>query len=203
MTRTILAAAILAASGAAHAADLFGGGPYAPPPVAYPARNWMGPYVGANIGYQFGSTSIFNIEPNGLAGGVQGGYLWQTGQFVIGGEADIQASGAEETFALYKFSNPWFGTLRARAGLALNNILFYGTAGLAFGRGQLEVLGASERHLHGGWAFGAGLEVGLTQSLSARAEYLFVNLSEENYALAGINSGIESSIVRFGLNYRF
>ncbi len=209
MTRTVILAvgvAVIAAS-ATRAADLYGGEPYyAPAPYAaapVAARNWAGPYLGANLGYQFANTTVFGIEPNGLVGGVQGGYNWQFDQVVIGGEADFQFSGAEETFARYKFSNPWFGTARARLGYALNNILFYGTAGLAFGQGQLEYLGASKRHTHAGWTAGAGMEVGLTPNWSARAEYLYVDLSDVNYVLAGMNTGIESNILRFGLNYRF
>ena len=49
-------------------------------------------------------------------GGVQAGYNVQYSQFVFGGETDLQVSGANDTFAPWKFSNPWFGTLRARAG---------------------------------------------------------------------------------------
>lgn len=210
MTRTVLLALSVAAiaAGASRAADLYGGEPYyAPAPFAAAApvvaRNWAGPYLGANLGYQFGSTTVFGIEPNGLVGGVQGGYNWQFDQLVVGGEADFQFSGAEETFAQYKFSNPWFGTARARLGYGLNNILFYGTAGVAFGRGQLEYLGTSERHTHAGWTVGAGLEVGLAPNWSARAEYLYVDLSDIDYVLTGMSTGIESNIVRFGLNYRF
>ena len=43
------------------------------------------------------------------------------------------SSDADDVFAAWKFSNPWFGTLRGRAGVALNNVLLYGTVGLAYG----------------------------------------------------------------------
>ena len=47
-------------------------------------------------------------------GGGQIGYNWQVHpNWVLGIEADIQGSGAEDTFAAYKFSNPWFGTCAA------------------------------------------------------------------------------------------
>ncbi len=159
MKRTILLAATIAAlaAGTTRAADIYGGAPYAATPAAYIAQNnWTGPYIGANIGYQIGKTSLFSLEPSGLAGGVQGGYNWQFGQIVVGGEADFQVSGAEETFAAYKFSNPWFGTARARLGFAVNNILAYATAGLAYGKGQLDYLGFTEENTHGGWAAGVG-----------------------------------------------
>ncbi len=207
MKRTIILAAAVAAmaTGASRAADIYRSSPYSATPAAYIAQNtWTGPYIGANIGYQFGSASFLGLEPSGVMGGVQGGYNWQFDQVVVGGEADFQISGAEDTtFATYKFSNPWFGTVRARLGYALNNILFYGTGGLAYGKGQLDYFGFSEDHILGGWAVGAGMEVGLTRNLSVRAEYMFVDLSPTNYTFSNMNAGIESSIVRFGLNYRF
>src|SRR6267142_496513 len=46
--------------------------------------------------------------------------------------------GANDTFAAWKFSNPWFGTLRGRAGYAMNNVLLYATFGLAYGGGSIE-----------------------------------------------------------------
>src|SRR5476651_1053141 len=111
------------------------------PPVDARVYNWAGFYAGANVGYDWGKITNSAISPNGLAGGIQGGYNFQSGQFVFGGETDIQVTGANDTFAPYKFSNPWFGTLRARAGFAMNNILFYGTLGLAYGDVKGEFFG--------------------------------------------------------------
>src|SRR5213593_3854644 len=109
--------------------------PYVSAPAGY---NWTGFYVGANLGYQWGSVTNFPANPAGIAGGVQVGYNWQIGQFVFGAETDLQLSGADDTFAAFKFSNPWFGTLRGRAGWALGNVLLYGIAGLAYGGGRVQ-----------------------------------------------------------------
>lgn len=205
MKTTTIAAGLLAAALLASptgAADLRYGAPYqAPPPYAAP-QTWTGPYVGANIGYQFGSAAL-SMNPSGFAGGLQAGYNYQINQFVIGAETDFQFSGADDTFAAYKFSNPWFGTLRGRVGWAMNNVLIYGTGGFAYGRGEVEWLGWSQTKTHTGWAAGAGIEVAFTPNWSARAEYLYMDLSKENYTMVGLNTDIESSIVRFGLNYRF
>jgi outer membrane immunogenic protein len=122
---------------------------------------------------------------------------------VIGAETDIQLSSADDLFAPWKFSNPWFGTTRARAGLALNNVLFYATFGLAYGGGKIEFAGLSETNTHFGWAAGAGLEVGLTPNWSAKAEYLFVDLNNKTYLLTGATHSFESNILRLGINYRF
>src|ERR1043166_4472046 len=110
------------------------------------AYSWAGPYLGGNIGYAWGSVDNNGAKPSGFDGGVQGGYNWQRGPVVFGLEADIQASGANDTFAAWKFSNPWFGTVRGRVGYALNNVLFYGTGGLAFGELRAEGFGLSESH---------------------------------------------------------
>jgi outer membrane immunogenic protein len=194
----VAAAAVLA--GPAVAADLNRG--YAPAP--YTAFSWAGLYLGANLGYQFGSVSNSGgVDPNGFMGGLQVGYNWQTGQFVYGIEGDIQFSAADDSAGGRKFLNPWFGTVRGRLGYAMNNILFYGTGGLAYGQGELETAIGNESHSHFGWTVGVGAEVALARNWSARAEYLFVNLTDERYTLTGLNHDFESSLLRFGFNYRF
>ncbi|AMN39910.1 outer membrane protein [Rhodoplanes sp. Z2-YC6860] len=194
-------ATLLLAPGATTAADLM---PYGQPA---PARSmfWQGPYVGANLGYQWGSVSNTGTDPSGVMGGIQAGYNWQSGQFVFGGETDLQMSDADDRFAGWKFSNPWFGTLRGRAGYAMNNILLYGTAGLAYGtlRAESLSLGVHDSRTSLGWAAGAGMEVALTGNWSARAEYLYVDLNSRTFALDGTDHGISSSMLRFGVNYRF
>jgi outer membrane immunogenic protein len=199
------AAAATLAPLASNAADIRRSAPQpyytAPAPVA--AYSWSGPYLGGNIGYQWGYTTNNPTSPGGVAGGIQAGYNWQTGQFVFGGEADIQLSAAEDTFAPWKFANPWFGTARARAGVALNNILLFGTLGFAFGRGELDSAGISETKTHTGWTAGGGMEVGFTRNWSAKVEYLYVDLAERGYVLTGVGNGFESHLLRFGVNYRF
>ncbi len=191
--------ALIAVAGTARAADL----PIGPGTYLSTAYSWTGPYVGGNLGYEFGKITSNPTRPRGIEGGLQGGYNWQTGQFVIGGEAELNASAADNTFAPWKFSNPWFGTVRARAGYALNNILFYGTAGLAFGSVEAHVGAATESKGNFGWTAGAGMEVGLTPHWSARVEYLFIDLPDQPYFLTGTKNGFEGSMLRFGVNYRF
>jgi outer membrane immunogenic protein len=195
--------ALIGVSATAEAADMYGR--RAPYTVQQPLNmySWAGPYVGANAGYATGDITNSIANPSGFAGGIQGGYNWQFGQWVVGGEADIQANGANDTFAVWKFSNPWFGTLRGRAGFAMNNILIYGTGGLAFGNVRAEALNLAESHTAAGWTLGAGAEVGITQNWSAKAEYLYVNLNNSQFALTGLPHGYQFNIVRLGVNYRF
>jgi len=207
MKKTILAmtvAAMAATSGSAIAADLpRGPAPYYPPTVDTRAYNWTGFYAGANLGYDWGKVTNSATSPDGLAGGIQGGYNWQSGQFVFGGETDIQITGANDTFAPYKFSNPWFGTLRGRAGFAMNNILFFGTFGLAYGDLKAESFGLSEDKVLAGWTGGVGMEVGMTPNWSAKVEYLYMDLTNRAFSITGVNNGYEANMLRFGINYHF
>ncbi len=206
MTKTLACAAVLAAALIASpvfAADL----PTKAPAFAaapFNGYNWNGTYVGVNLGYQWGKvTNWGGGSPDGVAGGGQFGHNWQFGQFVVGGEADVQASAADDMFGAYKFSNPWFGTVRGRAGFAMNNILLYLTGGFAYGGGRVNFAGLTESQTHVGWTAGGGIEVGLTQNWSAKAEYLYVRLDDRSYVLTGVNNGFSSSVVRLGVNYRF
>jgi outer membrane immunogenic protein len=202
MKKMFLVAAIATISGAASAADIVRGPSpfYAPAPAAY---NWGGGYVGLNAGYEWGRITNVGVDPAGLLGGVQAGYNWQSGAFVLGGETDFQFTGADDTFAPYKFSNPWFGTLRGRVGYAMNNILVYDTLGLAYGELTGTLAGLDETHIHTGWTGGLGMEVGFTPNWSAKVEYLYMDLGDRGYTITGVNNGFQSNILRFGVNYHF
>jgi outer membrane immunogenic protein len=201
-------AAALVAAGctiSAQAADL--GYQQRPPYTVYQPLNawsWAGPYIGGNLGYAWGSVDNAAPQPSGVSGGVQAGYNWQLGSpVVLGLEGDLQATGADDTFAPYKFSNPWFGTIRGRIGYAINNILFYGTAGLAFGELQGETFGLSESHTNAGWTAGVGAEFGLSPNWSAKIEYLYVDLSDSRFSITGVSNGYDFGVIRAGVNYHF
>jgi outer membrane immunogenic protein len=203
MKKTILAMTVaMSAAGSAAAADLpRGPAPYYPPPAS--VYNWTGFYAGLNLGYEWGKVTSSSIDPSGIAGGGQIGYNWQVGQFVLGAETDIQASAADDTFAPYKFSNPWFGTLRGRAGFAINNVLLYGTAGLAYGDLKAEFGGLDESKTLVGWTGGLGMEVGFTPGWSAKVEYLYMDLGNRAYTLTANDNGLHASYLRLGVNYHF
>jgi outer membrane immunogenic protein len=207
MSRIVLGAVALIAAGwtaSAQAADLSYGS-RAPYTVNQPltAYSWAGPYLGVNLGYDWGSVANNPTRPSGFEGGVQAGYNWQNGPWVFGIEGDLQANGATDTFAPWQFSNPWFGTARGRVGYALNNILFYGTGGLAFGELRGTTFGLSESHTTAGWTAGVGAEVGLAPNWSAKIEYLYVDLSNANFTITGQSNGYQFGMVRAGVNYHF
>jgi outer membrane immunogenic protein len=219
MKRLVLGAIALLAAGTTakvRAADYYPPPPaYSPPTPGYTVPqplidcSWAGPYLGGNLGYDWGKIGNNPAKPSGFASGVQAGYNWQNGgPWVFGVEGDFQVTGADDTFAPWKFSNPWFGTLRSRAGYAFNNIMFYGTAGLAFGELRAETFGLSESHVSSGWTVGVGSEFRLTgfgfaPNWSAKIEYLYVSLSESPFTVTGASNGYQFGTIRAGLNYHF
>jgi outer membrane immunogenic protein len=213
MSRLVLAAiALTGFAVSAQAADLPYYGPPRGGPPLYPnvqprlvADCWLGPYLGGNIGYAWGSVDNNPAKPSGFVGGVQGGYNWRLNpSWVFGVEGDIQVTGADQTFAPWKFSNPWFGTIRGRIGYTFdNNILFYGTGGLAFGELRGETFGLSESHTNAGWTAGVGAEFGFAPGWTAKVEYLYVDLSSTNFTITGVPNGHHFGTLRAGINYHF
>ena len=186
----------------------FGPAPYPPPLPPQPLLPclWLGPYVGANAGFQW-TSNVGGLSPSGVTGGIQAGYNWQNGAFVYGVEADFNLSNASARFADYQFSNPWFGTLRGRAGYVVNNVVFvYGTAGHAFGISTVTFGGLSDTSGHAGWTIGAGAEFALTPfglgpNWSAKVEYLYLGLSKG--PVLPVSSDFPSNVLRVGVNYHF
>lgn len=205
MRRFLLAGTAAAlTAGAAFAADFpRGPAPYYDNYTSPTAYSWAGWYAGVNLGYEWAKVDGSLGNPRGIFGGLGGGYNWQSGQFVFGGETDLDFSGADDTFAPWKFSNPWFGTTRARFGYAMNNILVFGTAGLSYGDLKVDRSGAYETHTGVGWTAGAGMEVGLTRNWSAKVEYLYMDLGNRSFGLTGNDLDLRASTLRFGVNYRF
>jgi len=177
--------------------------PFAPPVPYLPPPRWLGPYAGLNLGFEWGNLTNLSVNPTGVIAGGQVGYNWQYGQFVFGAESDLQLSDADGTFASFQFSNPWFGTTRARAGYAWGWTLFYATAGLAYGETKFDFAGVTDPHTDLGWTVGAGVEFAFTPCWSVKAEWLYYNLGPQTYPLAGITSTFSSDVLRVGVNYRF
>ena len=158
-SRCVFAFAFVAAAwGTANAADLGDhnrsykdyGDPIVVPPDYF---SWTGFYLGAHLGYGWGSSSSVNlpgagngnafdgadgidIEPDGWLGGVTLGYNWQTDAFVFGVESDLGYLGAGDSrrtaIAFGTADYGGYGTLAARLGYADDRWMFYAKGGFAF-----------------------------------------------------------------------
>lgn len=123
-------------------------------------------------------------------------------------------------------SSDWVATLRGRAGYAFDNLLVYGTAGLAFGNQRLSASeydhapqgtgdgssSASASGVKAGWAAGGGIDYALSASWIISAEYLHIDLGKVDAtttidtgktAILNYSTKLESDIVRAGIAYKF
>lgn len=192
-------AALTALATPVAAADLSASYGYAPQAALPPS--WNGFYIGANLGYGWGSATGDN--PNGVLGGFQAGFNFQSpgSPIVFGVETDFDWSGVSAG----SFSVNYFGTVRGRVGFAADRFLVYATGGLAYGEGQYQVFGLSNTQTSYGWTLGAGAEYALDRNWSARAEYLYVDLGTSTYGswVGPASIAYDGSVVRAGVNYRF
>jgi len=199
----------------------------APPPA--PVYSWTGWYAGLNIGGSFGKArdtetygaaavpfipASTSADLDGVIGGGQIGYNWQSGSALFGLEADIQ--GSSERSSAYSSNTviffgtlptppatgtlndveklPWFGTVRGRIGLlASPTWLFYVTGGLAYGgiksTETLTVAGLGTvtgfSTTRAGWTIGGGVEGVISGPWTAKLEYLYMDFGTFNNTFPG------------------
>ena len=178
------------------------------PVVAAAAMNWTGFYIGAHLGGgwsndrwsdPFGSTpgafGFFNVagfgdttHATGPLGGGQIGYNVQSGQWVLGVEADASAAdlrGENTCFSGLVGLNcqrivDALGTVAGRLGYAWDRSLAYVKGGGAWtsstyninGNTSVLTLGTGSTGITAwGWTVGGGIEYALTNNWTARIEY--------------------------------
>jgi outer membrane immunogenic protein len=219
----LLPAAALAAAAPALAADL------APPPVYTPAAplfTWTGVYLGAQIGYAWGTDTLTvfpfgfgtNFTPNGVVGGGHIGYNLQLNQFVAGLEGDIEGTGISRNFSpggvIYNTNIPVQGSIRGRLGVAFDRALLYVTGGAEFAGFDTSYSGAGAfdqgSHTQTGWTIGGGIEYAVTGNWSVRAEYRYADfghLADPTPNTFGSGSFVNhhetENAVRAGVSYKF
>ena len=201
-------AALLSLTPAAFAADM----PVAQQPMDAVVQeaasfDWTGFYVGVYGGFGFGHADFDDglYEPDiegGLAGGTVG-YNMQSGNFVYGIEADGGWAGFESQDDLVDIRGNlnWTSTVRGRLGFAFDNFMIYGTGGAAFG--GFEAPSFDEEDTRIGWTAGGGVEASLTEHISAKVEYLFMDFGDDTIGEPAIPVDLQVHTIKGGINYRF
>lgn len=142
--------------------------------------------------------------------GGQLGYNFQSGAFLFGVETDISYTPFRsrvnvsqepfDAFITHEEGLDWLGTLRGRLGWVVTPPwLIYATGGLAYGgtRNSLTFtatnpsnpavfIGQGGTHTRTGWTVGGGTEYMLAPGWSAKLEYKFVDLSNDDFAYGPI-----------------
>ncbi|MEO1703340.1 MAG: outer membrane beta-barrel protein [Pseudomonadota bacterium] len=213
---------------------------------AGPVMDWNGAYAGlvGGTGNYFGSTPGYYYTPDyydffasswGGALGVTVGANRQVGALVYGIEGDLSWTnfnyGSRNTWddpENYESTSEWdaLATVRARAGVALDNTLVYVTGGVALahvdqwwcydfgecGAGTYD--GYYDFHNSGwkvGFAAGFGVEHAIRQNVTIKADYLFAGLPTDRVPSEYLADNdywpgtFESSVhmLRGGINIKF
>jgi outer membrane immunogenic protein len=200
-------------------------------PVAVVVDNWSGFYIGGNVGGSLAiisptdtRTAPFTSETTsdrlglpGAIGGVQVGYNWQAGLWLLGVEGDWQWSNEESTSTragqevilgrTFTASNSDqerirdLATVRGRLGYVHGDYLWFATGGAAWSRiesnfGLTEsapavtlATTASFNTTRSGWTLGGGVETLLAPNWSAKLEYLYVDLGSVTNVFATAAAG--------------
>jgi outer membrane immunogenic protein len=197
------------------------------------------PGLGFIGGTLLGVPVIQTNNPSGFIGGIEGGSRYQFGKLVVGWEADITWGGLNNT-STTTFTSPipgaaippftrsittntkWVATTVSTLGIAHNNWLLYGKAGVAWENvnytdnwaiGGVPLFGGTGSDTRTGWTVGTGLEWAFYQNWSAKVEYDYMDFGTRNVAIngtlggTGVQAGIQDNNhinqVKAGLNYRF
>lgn len=178
------------------------------------SSGWQGVYAGLHGGYGWGETdsscfwdSPFLIAPNdcdplgsystdGVIAGAQIGYNWKLAGFLVGLESDISFTDIEgDAFFGGKVGDSadssldWMATLRARAGAPVtDSVLIYGTGGVAWGDWEDGFVPSTTRNswsnVETGWTAGGGVETKVTEWVSIKAEYLYVDFGDKTHTFS-------------------
>jgi outer membrane immunogenic protein len=194
--------------------------------VAAPASlfDWNGFYVGGSLGAAWddpevtfnGGTKSTGIKDSAVIGGGHVGYNWQSGNFLIGVEANWLATGLNKMGACpnaavacgFKIPSVWVAG--PRIGFVSgpsNNLLWYLTGGYAQGTVKTPLpsiaddSGSSTNH---GWALGAGLEWMFAPNWIAGVEYMHIDLSDKlQPVIEPRRAGSDIEMIQFRLSYKF
>jgi outer membrane immunogenic protein len=222
MKRLALGILLASVAGAACAADLPAppAAPYSKaPPMVSPATNWSGFYIGAIGGYASENSSDGPGIKGGFGGGTVG-YNWQFTNIVAGIEADgafadVNNSATEIVAGIPVSASAKvdaFATGRGRIGVAFDQVLLFGSAGLALADTKVSASAAgltiSDSKTQTGWTAGAGVEWMFLPHWSLKAEYLFRHFDSVTVFGGIVPGGISTGTLsvnsgQFGVNYHF
>jgi outer membrane immunogenic protein len=171
-----------------------------------------GAYAGLFAGWGWGNTVVSNIDPEveGFVGGALVGWELRGNGAVFGIEGDFGLTGADGVNTPMGTSADveWLASVRARVGVERGGAVFYGTGGLAFAgveAGINTLVPASDSQTLTGYAVGAGAQAGISDTLSARLEYLYYRFDDTNFGVGpvGIQADLRLHTVRAALIYNF
>lgn len=211
----LAATLLMSASGIARAADLIiDDAAVVPAYEEVAADDWAGAFIGANVGFGSGTVTYEGnfdgeYDLSGWTAGVQAGVNGQSGNLVYGVEGTLDWSGItgedpDYNGNVYRDIH-WTGSLTGKVGFAVDSLLFYGKAGLAFANTTGYVYSTEINQTHTGWTAGLGVAAKITDSMSAFVEYDYSDYGAEfyDYGNPEVDTGFTTGVIKAGLNWHF
>ncbi len=184
--------------------------------LAQSSHDWTGFYAGGAVGYGFFDAKDRppmgngGPDPDGVMGTAFAGANFQTGQFLLGVEADISGGDLKESRDwLTPLEINYVGTLRGRAGFSMGDMLLYATGGFAYSRmtATHSIPVVSAREVYVGWTVGGGIDLNAGEKWFLRAEYLYTDLGTDRFNFPRIGHphtvSVDGSMVRLGVGFQF
>lgn len=160
-----------------------------------------------------------NLDGVNYGFGIRGGVDYVINGWVLGAVADwvFADQAAEDHYNGATLDMPNLGTIRARAGYSVDDLMLYVTGGLAQAELEYSIdnegadpVSGSDSGWTTGWALGAGFDFSLTESVSLGVEYLYVDLDDRNYEMGKGGDAVEFDhqldgihSIRLGIDYAF
>jgi outer membrane immunogenic protein len=183
-------------------------------------HDWAGLYIGGAADFSKSGVDISGIGKKGdvdieskkasFGGTAIVGYNFSSGPWVFGAEGTLGTMGLKETKAITGLGNvtaesDWIATMGLRGGYAFDNLLVFGSIGLAYAdlKASSSLGGNFDKKVPGA-VVGIGAEYAFNDNWSARAELL-------GYALRGkatLNGSkrdldLGHGVARLGVTYKF
>jgi outer membrane immunogenic protein len=214
----ILSVLVLAVSfGAALAADLGGSIKDGEQNIDQVPGVWRGLYAGVTLG---GGNAIIDVDNVGkdeefsgssFNAGIMAGYNFTNGPWLWGVEADVSGFDlGDKKKAVAGLGNltadgGTIGSVRVRGGYVWNDVLLYGTAGVAFSDMNIQSSLGGKSEFDVGFVAGAGAEWAFDPKWTARIEGLAYGFGDEADTFAGSKRDIGAGLatVRVGVARRF
>ena len=199
------------------------------------------------VGTLVNAPVVQTTNGSSFIGGIQGGDRYQIGKLVVGWEGDVAwgDTGGTSTTSfgssvlvppvaftrMLNTSIKWTATATSTVGIAHDNWLLYGKAGVAWahlddtyssslttaGVGTVPFFSGTGGQDRVGWTVGTGIEWGVWQNWSIKAEYDYIDFGTKTTPITGtvlpgvagvpVSIGLEDNLriqqVKVGVNYRF
>ncbi len=178
---------------------------------AYKPKIWQGFYVGGHFGLSIAESEVslvgidlVSLDDDSFAAGIHVGYNWQRNNIVYGIEGDFTWIGTDyDVLNVEVASIDSLGSVRGRLGYAINDLLLFATAGVAWKDTDTIInLDLDDT----GYVIGAGAELKFGARYSLKGELLHYRFENEDVlGTAPFNVDIDTDIttIRTGFSVHF